>query len=309
MIWDYAEGNPFSLSTGNWNAHTTWIAKSLLGFPSLGSSIAEQADAQATFRDALHPPSPRKSTLSHDSLPSRLALSTDPPYYDNIGYADLIRFLLRLDAPQPARRLSRYFRHDARSQDRRADRLPRTATRPKPMPKNTLRWGMRGAFANFRRFVRHDFPLTVYYAFKQQDAGFMSASLHRHGGTEGGQVASTGWETMLTSLVSAGFSITGTWPMRTERSARSNAIKTNALASSIVLVCRPRPADAPATSRRRFLATASRCATARSSASRPPPPSCRPPPAPCASTDSARAGCSTSASRRERPRPHLPPAR
>ena len=82
----------------------------------------------------------------------------------------------------------------------------------------------------------------------------MGASPHRHGATKGGDVASTGWETMLASLIKAGFAIVGTWPIRTEGAGRLNARGTNALASSIVLVCRPRPADAPATSRRRFLA-------------------------------------------------------
>ncbi|MCY3796830.1 MAG: hypothetical protein OXG84_03410 [Chloroflexi bacterium] len=109
--------------------------------------------------------------------------------------------------------------------------------------------GMLETFTNVRRFVRGDLPLTVYYAFKQQDAGFMGAG----GQGLGRQVASTGWETMLSSLIEAGFSIMGTWPMRTEGKSRMNAMGANALASSIVLVCRPRPEDAPATSRRRFL--------------------------------------------------------
>ena len=106
--------------------------------------------------------------------------------------------------------------------------------------------GMADAFRHFRSFVSHDYPQTVYYAFKQQDAGFMKSDGAR-------AVASTGWETMLASLVEAGFGIVGTWPVRTEGGSRMNAQGTNALASSIVLVCRPRPQDAPATSRRRFL--------------------------------------------------------
>ena len=104
--------------------------------------------------------------------------------------------------------------------------------------------GMLETFRNIRKFVTDEYPLTVYYAFKQQDARLLKGET---------APASSGWETMLTSLIQAGFSIVGTWPMRTEGSSRLNAMKANALASSIILVCRPRPADAPNLSRRRFL--------------------------------------------------------
>ena len=114
--------------------------------------------------------------------------------------------------------------------------------------------GMAGAFSHFRGLVNPDYPQTVYYAFKQQDAGFMTPSPKMREGLKSPTVASTGWETMLTSLIDAGFQIVGTWPMRTERKGRINANNANALASSIILVCRPRPADARATSRARFLA-------------------------------------------------------
>ena len=125
---------------------------------------------------------------------------------------------------------------------------------------------MSDAFTNFRQFVNADYPQTVYYAFKQQDTGYMSSPsplvgmpaiemAGRGRGMGGKPVASTGWETMLTSLIASGFSIVGTWPIRTEGKSRMNAIGTNALASSIVLVCRPRPENAPATSRGRFLRT------------------------------------------------------
>jgi len=105
--------------------------------------------------------------------------------------------------------------------------------------------GMLRTFKNIRRFVRDDFPLTVYYAFKQQDAGFL------RGGVKG-KVASTGWETMLSSLIQAGFSIVGTWPMRTEARVRPRSIGSNALASSIVLVCEPRPGNLQIATRREF---------------------------------------------------------
>lgn len=107
-------------------------------------------------------------------------------------------------------------------------------------------------FTNIRRFVMSDYPLTVYYAFKQQDAEAVDDDDDEDlPSTQ--HVTSTGWETMLTSLIDSGFSIDGTWPMRTERSVRSVSIGTNALASSIVLVCRPRPQDSVNISRRQFV--------------------------------------------------------
>lgn len=190
---------------------------------------------------------PRAELLDASALApeQNIALSTDPPYYDNIGYADLSDFFyvwLRRNlrdvypdifstmlVPKAAELIASSHRHGGKDQ-----------------AKEFFEAGMLGAFRNFRRFVRRDLPITVYYAFKQQDAGFL-----QNDATE--QLASTGWETMLTSMIMAGFTIVGTWPMRTERGVRMNAIGTNALASSIVLVCRPRPEEAPATSRRRFL--------------------------------------------------------
>lgn len=101
--------------------------------------------------------------------------------------------------------------------------------------------GLMQAFANMQRAIFPEYPLTVYYAFKQEELVL----------DEG--LASTGWETMLSGLIESGFSVVGTWPVRTERSVRTLSIGTNALASSIVLVCRPRPDDAPMTSRREFV--------------------------------------------------------
>lgn len=174
-----------------------------------------------------------------------LALSTDPPYYDNIGYADLsdffyvwLRRALRdvypdifstMLVPKADELIAATHRHDSKAE-----------------AKDFFESGMLDAFSSFRQFVSADYPQTVYYAFKQQDAGFMT------GGADE-SIASTGWETMLTSLIESGFSIVGTWPMRTEGKSRLNAQGANALASSIILVCRPRPEDARAISRRRFL--------------------------------------------------------
>src|SRR5690606_36209304 len=107
--------------------------------------------------------------------------------------------------------------------------------------------GLQQAFANMLRFSNADYPLSVYYAFKQSESDNESSDAISQ------IVSSTGRETMLQGLIRAGYTIRGTWPVRTERSARSLAIGTNALASSIVLLCRPRPDDAPTISRREFV--------------------------------------------------------
>ncbi len=226
MLWDFAETNPLSGLSGSWMSQIVWVCR---GFQSLtGTSMGF-----ARLQDA--------RVLRQFSI----AMSTDPPYYDNIGYADLSDFFyvwmrrsLRevypdefgtVLVPKSAELISSTYRHKS-----------------KEAGKEHFESGMLESFANIRGLVPHDYPVTVYYAFKQQDAGFL-----RRGSTV--DLVSTGWETMLTSLIDAGFRIVGTWPVRTESNIRINALNANALASSIVLVCRPRPEDAPATSRRRFL--------------------------------------------------------
>ncbi len=230
MIWDFAEGNPLGENSGSWR---NLLANFLRNFNRSFSHKLSPNPAYARQQDAIE--------LKCDVI----ALSTDPPYYDNIGYADLsdyfyvwLRRHLRdvypdifgtVLVPKAGELIASTFRH-----------------RSKEAAKKHFEEGMLAAFSGFRSFADSDIPLTAYYAFKQQDAGFLS----RDDNTD---VASTGWETMLTSLIKSGFRIVGTWPMRTEGYHRMNAMGANALASSIVLVCRPRPEDAPATSRRRFL--------------------------------------------------------
>ena len=227
MVWDYAEVNPLSGAMGSLDSAIDREARVL-------EKLAPYCPGQAFRKDAA------QLTLSG------FALSTDPPYYDNISYADLsdyfyiwMRRSLRDLYPDVfATMLVTYKEKELiASQHRHGS---------KESANEHFESGMLATFTNIRRFVMHGFPLTVYYGFKQQDAGFLKDSANA-------EVASTGWETMLTSLIHAGFSIVGTWPMRTEGGSRMNAIGANSLASSIVLVCRPRPDDAPATSRRRFL--------------------------------------------------------
>ncbi|MFN3593547.1 MAG: DUF1156 domain-containing protein, partial [Thiobacillaceae bacterium] len=222
MTWDYAEGNPFSDSSGNWTFNIEWAAKALQLFPAITRGCAVQQDAQT-------------QTTSRNKL-----ISTDPPYYDNIGYADLsdffyvwLRRTLRpifpdlfatLAVPKAEELVATPYRHGSKE---RAEQF--------------FLDGMRRALQNLAAQAHPAFPVTIYYAFKQSET------------EDAGGTASTGWETFLQAVLDAGFAITGTWPMRTELSNRMVGSGTNALASSIVLVCRRRAADAPVASRREFI--------------------------------------------------------
>lgn len=224
MIWDFAEANPFSSSCGNWDgACLDWVTKALDALPQSGSGAASQQDAavQRTSADKL--------------------VSTDPPYYDNIGYADLSDFFYVW-----LRRSLRNVFPDlfATLAVPKAEELVATPYRhgSKEAAEKFFLDGMTQAMHRLAEQAHPAFPVTIYYAFKQSESE-----------TDAG-TASTGWETFLDAVIRAGFGISGTWPMRTERGARSIGIGTNALASSIVLVCRPRPANAPTATRREFLA-------------------------------------------------------
>ena len=191
------------------------------------SGYAEQADA---------------TRLTFDS---ELAVSTDPPYYDNIGYADLSDFFYTW------LRRSLYNTYPNVFGTLLVPKTPELVATPYRFDGNIqaaehhFESGLRQTFSNMRRFAAADYPISVYYAFKQSEIALDEDN--------DGAVASTGWEMMLIGLIVSGFSIHGTWPMRTELSNRPVASGTNALASSIVLVCRPRPDDAPVTSRREFV--------------------------------------------------------
>ena len=222
MTWDFAEGNPFSESSGNWLNNIDWGAKAVFLFPAIASGSAIQSDAQS-------------QTVSKNKL-----ISTDPPYYDNIGYADLSDFFyvwLRkslkpifpglyatLAVPKAEELVASPYRHGT-----------------KEKAEAFFLDGMTRAIRHLAEQAHPAFPVTIFYSFKQSET-------KSDAGT-----SSTGWETFLGAVLSAGFAITGTWPMRTELGNRMIGSGTNALASSIVLVCRKRPADAPAISRREFL--------------------------------------------------------
>ncbi|WCA42797.1 DUF1156 domain-containing protein [Actinomyces oris] len=222
MVWDYAEANPFSGTAGDFSNTIPGIAAVLERLP-CGGEIAGKA-----------------TQASASSVDSRMCvISTDPPYYDNIGYSDLSDFFyvwLRRSlkdvhpslfstmlVPKAEELVANQYRHGGKDGAR-----------------DFFEDGFRTVFANARRSVNPDYPMTVYYAFKQ-------AETNAEGRT------STGWSTILEGMIRSGWTITATWPMRSELGNRMVASGTNALASSIVLVLRPRPEDAPMTDRRSLM--------------------------------------------------------
>ena len=212
MTWDYAESNPFSNSSGCFDNMLDWIIEVTGLIPAnLVDGVASH-DAMKDF-----------------PLKEPVVISTDPPYYDNISYAELSDFfyvwlrrplkkiypkiLGRIQTPKDNELIASSYRHNG----------------DKSAAKKFFEDGMFQALQNIYEVAREDFPVTIYYAFKQQDA-------------ELDGTASTGWETMLASIIRAGFQITATLPVRTERPTGLKA-SVNALASSIVLACRKRPPE------------------------------------------------------------------
>ena len=226
MVWDFAESNPFCRSSGSfYNLHERQV-KGFQAIPTNQAAEVAQADAASTIWDI---------DLS--------LISTDPPYYDNIGYADLSDYFyiwLRRSLRQIYPNLFNLMLVP------KAEELIATPHRfdgDKSKAEEHFLTGLGKAFHLMRNRTHPSYPMTIYYAFKQSKTD-----------KEDSGVASTGWETMLEGLLESGFQITGTLPMRTEKIGRSVEIGTNALASSIVLVCRPRPDNAKMATRRDFIA-------------------------------------------------------
>jgi putative DNA methylase len=222
MTWDYAEVNIFSESSGSFH---NLFDRMIKGMSALGLGTpghASQADAQT------------------QSISGSKVISTDPPYYDNIAYADLSDFFyvwlrrsLRdvfpvlfstIIVPKAEELVATAYRHGGRDS-----------------AEAFFLNGMTEAMKSLSAQSHPAAPVTIYYAFKQSDSG------------TGSGTSSSGWETFLDAVCRAGFVLSGTWPMRTEKEGRSIQNGVNALASSIVLVCRQRPANVPSISRREFI--------------------------------------------------------
>lgn len=222
MVWGYAEANPFSNSSGCFDNMVEWVYRCVENFSINGNGVADQFDAQedCEIRDVM--------------------ISTDPPYYDLVGFADLsdyfyiwLRNSLKTTypnlfstmlVPKAEELLASPYRYEGSAQK----------------AKSEFESGMLKACEQLYLYSRDDVPVTIYYAYKENDK------------KEDGQ-SSSGWETILTAIIKAGFTITGTWPMRTERSGRFNANGTNSLASAIILVCRKRSKNAQQTTRRNLI--------------------------------------------------------
>ena len=217
MAWDFAESNPFAGSSGDFLKEIGRIADTTHSLPAKGCGSAIQVDAASRTY-------------------SGFTISTDPPYYDNIGYSDLSDFfyvwlrrslrnihphlLSTVLVPKEEELVANPYRHGGKEGAR-----------------EFFEHGFEDVFARARQGANPDYPVTVYYAFKQSET------------SKAGRT-STGWATILGAIIRSGWTITATWPMRSEMGNRMVASGTNALASSIVLVLRPRPEDAPATDRR-----------------------------------------------------------
>lgn len=231
MTWDFAECNPFSGSTANWNGPIEWVAKVVGNVPVGKHDRAFQLDATSVDMEGI--------------------FSTDPPYYDNIGYADLSDFFYVWLRRSLGEIYPDLFSTLLAPKKQELVATPYRFGGSRERAQQFFEEGFHKAFAQMRRGQCPDYPLTVYYAFKQSES-------EEEDGDGSVTVASTGWETMLEGLLRSDFQVTGTWPMRSERPGRSISIGTNALASSMVLACRPRPQSAPITTRKDFLASLKR---------------------------------------------------
>jgi len=222
MVWDYSEANAFGDMAGDPLVSLKNMMRVVDQLPASPAAFVTQADAQS------------------QSLSDGAVVSTDPPYYDNIGYAELSDFFyiwLRrslkpvfpdlfatLAVPKAEELVATPYRHESKQ---KAEAFFLT--------------GMTEAMQRLAQQAHPAAPVTIYYAFKQSETATIEGT------------TSTGWETFLDAVLRAGFALTGTWPMRTELANKVAGISHNMLASSIILVCRPRPTDAPAISRRAFL--------------------------------------------------------
>lgn len=220
MVWDYAETNVFGNAAGDFATTMAGICRAMGYLNSETFGYGLQKDAQ------------------YQSVSKGKIVSTDPPYYDNIGYADLSDFFYvwmrrslelifptmfaTVAVPKLEELVATPYRHDS-----------------KESAEKFFLDGMIQVFQNLASIAHPGFPVSVYYAFKQSE-------------TKDSGTSNTGWETFLEAVLQSGFSVTGTWPIRTERGARTIGLGTNALASSIVLVCEQQRSEAPSISRRQF---------------------------------------------------------
>ena len=224
MSWDFAEANPFSGASGCFENMINWVAKciALMPYENMGEARCFNAQEDSGLRDAL--------------------ISTDPPYYSNVPYADFADFFYVWLRKSMGDVYPNLF---ATMQTPKKEELVADPYRAggKEKAAEFFENGMLKACKAIYKSASNEYPVTIYYAYKQSDSDAENA------------ITSSGWETMLTAIIEAGFEIDGTWPVRTEKPGRSRGKGANALASSIVLVCRKRDENAPQTTRRSFIST------------------------------------------------------
>lgn len=221
MTWDFAEVNIFSNSTGNWMNGVRWNTKVLEALNGQKTGDIKLYDAQTV------------------KYPENIVISTDPPYYDNIGYAELSDFFFFWMKPSLKEVYPDLFSLMATPKN---EELVATPYRHggKKEAEDFFLSGMGKAIKNMSEQGNRDIPTTIYYAFKQSE-------VEKEG------ISSTGWATFLQAVIEAGYAIVGTWPLRTEMANRMIASGTNALANSVVLVCRQRGQAAPSITRAEFI--------------------------------------------------------
>ena len=228
MAWDYAEANPMCDSSGSYANMLAWVYRVVLLLPAENEKTnVKQFDAQS------------------DCGLKDIMISTDPPYYDNIGYADLSDYFYVWMRQSLKNTYPKLFRTMLVPKNEELIATPYRHDGSVEKARNFFEDGMYKTCCQIHAYAREDVPVTIYYAFKQSESESDEKS--------GEKTASTGWETMLSAIIRSGFAITGTWPMRTEMANRSIASGANALASSIVLVCRKRPETAMSCTRRDFI--------------------------------------------------------
>ncbi len=223
MTWDFAEANPFSKSGGSWSLCLSKVCKSLAAFSAQGEAEAVQRDARVRVSEC-----------------AGSIISTDPPYDDNISYADLSDFfyvwlrknLFRVWPDECSTLLT------PKAEELIANRY-RAGSRQEA--EEHFESGMADFMAQVVQYQKADMPATIYYAYKATE-------------TRDGEVRATGWDTFLQAVLDAGLRVNTTWPIRTESPGRILARGTNALASSIVLACRPRSDQASLATRGEFIA-------------------------------------------------------
>jgi len=227
MMWDFAEANPFAESAGDIKLTTESIVNILKNLRPNAKGQIVQMDSSSAF-----------------PTEKNVIICTDPPYYDNVDFATLSDFFyvwlresLKDVYPEIFSTILTPKKQETTAFSYRFDG-------DKEKAKDHFSQNIKKTFLLMKKYMDKKYPVAIFYAYKQSETENLSDSILK---------SSTGWETMIQSLIESGFQITGTWPIKTEMQTRNNARETNALASSIVIVCRPRSEDAPLSTRREFI--------------------------------------------------------